>query len=255
MPVRGYMVHNAGNIQAGNGAVIGIEAYLGRRRSQEDAQRAAVRMLARLLRWYPRQRYFSVSWDAPISKYSMRRLTASYDCSTDGQGMEIRDYSLSFFYTTYIGVTRRGVRRTALFGGTFSDLRRFGAVNWDNPVEIDVGERASYHEGRRALLRTLAQRLRSPFKQRYLVSFRYRTAGGLKGVITSYQDLYKPGGLVVGPVPWDNGRAFKVECSPAMITAAAKRSGTWSELVRQGAKIRKPHMVEERPKIFLGMDQ
>lgn len=228
MPKIGYII-DASTSPDDDASVV---AYVGRRNNQQVAERAALRMMNRLLRWYPQRDNFYVTWDAPVGPKPMQRRFASFKTSEGEHMLEISDAQASIDIE-YHNVTRSAVRKAARMGGTFRDLTRYGAVDDHNPVFLDLGLRSSYEEGCRAVMRTLARRLQCPFTDKYEVAFQYREQP------KDSSHFKVQNGLISYDPSRDGGRLesdyLYINASRRAIIKVGNRSGRAQELTRWGA--------------------
>lgn len=231
-PQRGYII---------NGLTFGgVNANIGRRSSTEAAQRAALRMFARLVRWYPHKTGFGVDWQTIDAQGRLKQTWSSFD-DRPTEHLFIVDNSI--FYQQ---VTKRIIVKVARRNGTFRDLTRYNVVNVSEPVEIDLGTRTSYDAGNRATVRTLASRLlQTPFNAEYFIRWNYllpdrRTAE----IVVNYNPAFDGGVFEVdrsinGSDPDSHSELWGISyqsVSKRAIIVVGRRSGTFKDLTRFGAK-------------------
>ena len=127
-PKKGYILQ-------GQGA-----ADIGRRASKLDAQRAALRMMSRLMKWFPNEEVYDVKWMI-FDRTNKPQFGAITFAEADGK---VDEYNLDHSkdgYTNkwltlygdapaiYVGVNPTIMRKVAKSGGSMRDLQRYGVFN------------------------------------------------------------------------------------------------------------------------------
>lgn len=242
-PRRGYIIsYNKANHD--------VLATLGRRSSTHAAERAAMRMLSRLLRRYPQADRFDVEWETLEANRKVERRSLTYIENITQSGES--EVYLATLEREYFGVNRRIISKVARQGGILRDLTRYDVADLRHPIDIDLGFRASYDAGSRASMRTLARCLSGPFNAMVEITWKYRLPGNqdrIASMRVSYSPNWQPDQLMVERdtppdsydatlgVPSDN--KMLVSLGPVRrgaIRAVGRRSGTFRDLLKYGAR-------------------
>ena len=207
-------------------------ADIGRRASTINAQRAALRMMARMMRWAPKEEGYQVKWTTLDNKGEEQQDGASFDVYEDQLPQNPGDEKPSLTTTgnvIYWPVSQSIVRRVARYNGSFRDLTRYGAVGEN--VSIDLGVRKSYDAGSRATLRVLAKRLRSPFSSSYSINWSYPLEDkSLNYVLVTYDPSFTENGFRVTSDPFPDGEFLNLSVTKKDIIRVGRRSGNFDDL-------------------------
>ena len=116
-------------------------AEVGRRSSSLEGQRAALRMMARMMRWNPKNEKdyetggYDVGWSFLDNKGKLHEAGMAYaNANTNeyGRSEYSDDKFLTIFgdyYDIYASVTPKMFRRAAKYNGSLRDLLRYGATS------------------------------------------------------------------------------------------------------------------------------
>lgn len=220
-PKRGYILDNKGN------------ADIGRRASEMNAQRAAMRMLVRLTRSHPQEVVFKVNWNTTSIHRQSKRGQVVFRNNTSENSIEVggEDY--------YLGVTKRIIYALSRRGGTFQDLPFYGAWAPTSSVKVDLGVQKSYDVGNRATMRFLSQRLGKSYPStEYKVGWSYPSFGGNLPKIevnVEYNPVYDRGSLLIQQSS-DSLPEFYTGVKRSMIVTVGRRDGRFDDVVRLGGR-------------------
>ena len=260
MPRKGYRV-----ILPPYEGPIGV---VGRRRSQQAAERAALRMLSRLLYWYPEKGHYRIDYSflnsrgqdqlTGISWVDRERYLISSASSPKAQIIPI-DVTKNKIpaavavagpkLMNYAGVTARIIHRTARNGGTFDDMMKYGAVSLRWQLESKLGLQSSVDAGSRATIQALARSIKMPGNYRCSVTWSFKLK---QAAPTEYSEIVPKGREIFVNVDYRPDGRFYVNPSEATrffpehfygdvtqraILKVARKSGTLNDLLHYGATI------------------
>ena len=214
-------------------------ADIGRRASTLDAQRAALRMMARMMKWSFKKDHYQVDWTTLDDKGAEQQDGASFGIVEDQMPQKPEDQKPSLITggSVYWPVSQSMIRRVALYNGSFRDLTRYRAVDQIQNVHIDLGVRKSYDAGSRATLRVLAKRLQSPFSSSYLIRWSYPLRNKVLNEVTvRYDPSPTQNYLLVESSPVFDRRGIFKSVAEASIIRVGRHSGTFEDLLKKSIK-------------------
>lgn len=231
-------------------------ADIGRRSSTLDAERATLRMMARMMRWTPREDLYEVRWTTLDGKGVLQPGWAWFGLEEEQilRSPDEPPQKPTFMVTgmrPYYPVTRRIIKKVAHYNGSFRDLTRYGAVDQSNEIHIDLGFRSSYDAGGRAALRVLGRRLKGPFSAAYWITWRYYSPDKMANEANINYNPSLEDHLLLGDgyslAPKTNYDASQQEplqlwdqqfssITNRAIIQVGRRSGTFSDLTKFGAR-------------------
>ena len=153
-------------------------ADIGRRSSRNSGNRAAMRMLARLMRQNPDEGGACVTWKFPLSNGKIQNASITF-----------HEYEHLFdaYEGRYVGVTRQMIYAVAKRSGTSLDLPFHGAISFDHPIKINLGKQPSYDAGSRATIQVMARSFRNARAAEYQIRWNSTVSNGQsKDFLISY---------------------------------------------------------------------
>ena len=229
-PKKGYILEGQGG------------ANIGRRASTLDAERASLRMMARLMKWFPNEKQYDLRWQTLDSKGETQLGWAYFGYeepqAPPAPGEEVRKLSPILNTTNnrvYSPISRRIIYKVANYNGSFLDLTRYGNTTGPDDISIDLGVQKSYDAGSRATLRVLSKRLKSPLNSGYSIRWSYPSINTNREEVSVIYD------------PSTGNRSLYVEDSASIreifhgvsqysIRQAALHQGTFRNMVEFGAE-------------------
>ena len=158
-------------------------ADIGRRASTLDAQRAALRMMVRMMKWAPKEDSYEVNWKTLSGKGKSQQDSAILINSEN-------EKSLQSSQGYYMNTTKTVVCSLVRSGGAIGDLSRYGAVDIEHPIKINLNRRTSYDDGSQAVVQRLAKELMKHSAANYEIRWVYALPDGRIGdVLVSYTPL------------------------------------------------------------------
>lgn len=210
-----------------------VEALIGRRSSEGMGEKAALRMLSRLLYRYDGEGFYKVHYsilDAKgqgkffelywVDRESALRLALKY-------GPEIYDYA---------GVQSWMIQRAAKDKRGLAGVMRYGAVEILHDLQAFVGTHFTLALGNRAAVQAMARLVKKPGNHRCLVRWHYASKERKFVIEAEYDPLYhtlrnelKPASKKIMPYMEYN------KVNDTMLLHLARKRQTWGDLMQSGA--------------------